>query len=324
MRMIGNIPSDTDAERLSDYLVTLGVENMVEENAAGDAWLVWVEHDDHLDRGKAELEAFLQNPADPKYGEVVTERAESIRQEKEQAKEKRRARCVDFRTRWSEPQQWAAPLTLALVIVSCIVTMTTQLGTKMDPLGYRLSIDDYSKDQPVAEERPPRRGVGRGRVPPPAQWRTGLEGVRRGEVWRLVTPIFLHFGILNLIFNMFWIRDLAGMVELRLGTWRLAGIVVLATIIPNLAQYYWSGPQFGGVSAIIYALFAYVWIKQRYEPWLGLGVSDTTAIILTVFFFLSVLGGGMQAANFVGLLIGAATAYAPVGFRELKRKMEAK
>jgi GlpG protein len=321
--MIGTIPRGTEAERFSDYLVTLGIENMVEENAAGDAWLVWVEHDDHLDRGKVELEAFLKDPADTKYGEVVTERAESIRQEKEQTKEKRRARYIDFRTRWSEPQQWAAPMTLALVIVSCIVTMTTQLGTKMDPLGYRLSIDDYSKDQPLVEDRPQRRGVGRGRVAP-AAWRIGLEGVRRGEVWRLVTPIFLHFGILNLIFNMFWIRDLAGMVEMRMGTWRLAGIVLLATIIPNLAQYYWSGPQFGGVSAIIYALFAFVWIKQRYEPWLGLGVSDTMAIILAVFFCLSVLGGQMQAANVVGLLIGGAIAYAPIGIRELKRKMEAK
>ena len=63
--MIGTIPTDADAERFSDYLVTQQIGNMVEESAAGD-WSVWVENDDHLDRAKSELHAFLQNPADAK------------------------------------------------------------------------------------------------------------------------------------------------------------------------------------------------------------------------------------------------------------------
>src|SRR5687767_5018001 len=67
MRQIGSISSDHDAERFSDYLLTQGIGNMVEEGAGGGAWAVWVENDDHLDRGRSELEQFRANPADPRY-----------------------------------------------------------------------------------------------------------------------------------------------------------------------------------------------------------------------------------------------------------------
>ena len=81
MRMIGTIPNDTDAERFSDYLLTQQIGNMVEESAAGD-WAVWIENDDHIDRGKSELHAFLHHPMDPKYG-AATRAAEGIRKEQE-------------------------------------------------------------------------------------------------------------------------------------------------------------------------------------------------------------------------------------------------
>src|SRR5687768_13294697 len=66
MRQIGSINNDQDAERFSDYLLTQGIGNMVEEGAGG-TWLVWVENDDHLDRGRTELAQFQANPADPRY-----------------------------------------------------------------------------------------------------------------------------------------------------------------------------------------------------------------------------------------------------------------
>jgi GlpG protein len=151
-----------------------------------------------------------------------------------------------------------------------------------------------------------------------------LVAIRRGQVWRLVTPIFLHFGILHLVFNMFWLRDLGGMIELRRGTWRLALIVLAAAVIPNLAQYFWAGPFFGGMSGVVYALFGYVWIKGRYEPHLGLGVSQETAFIMLAWLVLCMtgwVGDIANAAHVAGLVVGVVIAYLPIGVRRLQRGM---
>src|SRR5687768_12031038 len=110
MRQIGSINGDQDAERFSDYLLTQGIGNMVEEGADGGAWAVWVENDDHMDRGRAELARFQQNPADPRY--EAAGKAEKLRKQAEKAEQRRRKQFVDVRTRWAQPSQLARPVTI--------------------------------------------------------------------------------------------------------------------------------------------------------------------------------------------------------------------
>src|SRR5439155_4870026 len=66
------------------------------------------------------------------------------------------------------------------------------------------------------------------------RWTKGLEEVRRGEVWRLITPIFIHFNLLHIFFNMLWLRDLGTLIELRRGGKYLLLQVVLIGAISNL------------------------------------------------------------------------------------------
>jgi GlpG protein len=317
MRQIGNIDKDQDAERFSDYLVTQGIENMVEEMAAGGAWAVWVENDDHLDRGRAALEQFRANPADPRY--EAAGQAEKLRKQAEKAEKRRRQNFIDVRTRWSQPGQLAKPVTIALAVLSILASV---LGTKLGlvnelptPLENAMLIAPVT---PVDDNR--------------VTWE-GLDAVKHGQVWRLVTPIFLHFSILHLIFNMFWLFDLGSLVETRRGSVFLALMVVVTAAVSNIAEFYFDlsltkaglrqSPLFGGMSGINYALFGYAWIKGKYQPHLGIGVSQQTTTVLLFWLVLcmtSLVGPVANVAHVVGLLGGVAFAYVPFAFSRLLRR----
>jgi GlpG protein len=55
-----------------------------------------------------------------------------------------------------------------------------------------------------------------------------LSEIRHGEVWRLITPMFIHFGELHIFFNMLWLLDLGSMIEGRQSSWHM-GKVQLST-----------------------------------------------------------------------------------------------
>src|SRR5262249_19576251 len=51
--------------------------------------------------------------------------------------------------------------------------------------------------------------------------------IRAGEVWRLVTPIFLHGGLLHLLFNMLWLYQLGGQIETQESSRYIAVMVLV-------------------------------------------------------------------------------------------------
>src|SRR5213080_970690 len=163
MRMIGTIPHADAAERFSDYLVAQGVANMVEESSANGRWTVWIERDDDIERGKYELDAFLKNPGDVKYGALAA-KAPTIRKAQEKKQQRRRGHFVDVRTSWGQPRQWAAPVTLTLIALSVIVSVGTGsvgIGAKREALLDKLSFTSrdeqafaqWQVDHPTPEEQ---------------------------------------------------------------------------------------------------------------------------------------------------------------------------
>ena len=144
----------------------------------------------------------------------------------------------------------------------------------------------------------------------------GLEAVRRGEVWRLVTPIFLHFGPLHLLGNMMWLYYLGTVIEVRRGTLWLAVLVFGSAIVSNLGQYYIEGPSFfGGMSGVVYALFGYVWMKTIYHPMDGLFIDSRNVNLMLLWFVLCTTGAVGPIANGahgVGLVVGILLGLSPL------------
>lgn len=306
MRQIGTIQIERDANRFGAFLHTLGIDNTIDPSA--DAWAVWVANDDHLEKASAELSTFQTAPSDRRYDDALPT-AKALLATQQKAEGKRRGNFVDVRTASGRLQQWNAPITLALIGISIVVGLMTHVWeehriAEQPPLVNALQIapivivgNQYGWDD--------------------------LNSIKHGEVWRLVTPIFLHFGILHLMFNMFWLRDLGAMIETRRGTLFTILLVITVAIASNLGQYYWKGPQFGGMSGVVYGLFGYVWIKGRVDPMSGIGIRQETAAFMLIWLVACMtgfLGSIANTAHVVGLAVGVVFAYAPYLVRRVTRR----
>ena len=144
----------------------------------------------------------------------------------------------------------------------------------------------------------------------------GFHDILHGEIWRLVTPIFMHVNPIHIFFNMWWLASLGTMIEVRRGALRLLGLILIAAVFSNLGQYMWMERMdpgephiFEGMSGVVYALFGYIWMKSLYEPEQGLYMHPNTVNVMLLWLVLcmtGVVGPIANAAHFVGLMVGVA------------------
>jgi GlpG protein len=130
---------------------------------------------------------------------------------------------------------------------------------------------------------------------------------RSGQVWRLLTPIFIHFSFLHLLFNMLWLKDLGTIIEVRQGAGRLVLLVAILAVASNVGQYLVSGPNFGGMSGVVYGLLAYIWMRGKCDPFSGYFIHPQIFIMMMIWFFLcltGLLGNIANTAHAVGLVVG--------------------
>lgn len=93
-----------------------------------------------------------------------------------------------------------------------------------------------------------------------------FEEIKHGQIWRLLTPIFLHLSFLHILFNMMWFKDLGYILEYKLGRNFLLFFMIVTGIFSNVTQYLVAGPSFGGMSGVLYAMLGFVWIYHKLDP----------------------------------------------------------
>ncbi|TDO06208.1 MULTISPECIES: rhomboid family intramembrane serine protease [Halomonas] len=106
------------------------------------------------------------------------------------------------------------------------------------------------------------------------------DALASGQVWRLLSPAFLHFGWMHLIFNMLWLWYFGRQVEALQGSARMLALLLVAGIGANLAQYATGSVLFGGMSGVDFALLAYVWLMSRRAPRSGFFVPQMLVVFM--------------------------------------------
>src|SRR5262249_41855076 len=119
--------------------------------------------------------------------------------------------------------------------------------------------------------------------------------------------MFIHFGPLHLIFNMLWFYQLGSMIEARQSALFLFVFIAVSAALSNVAQYYYHGPLFGGMSGVVYALAGYVWIRGKYNRASGLYLDPQSVTYLLIWLavcYFNLVGPVANAAHVVGLVTG--------------------
>ncbi|WP_413484007.1 rhomboid family intramembrane serine protease GlpG [Morganella psychrotolerans] len=132
---------------------------------------------------------------------------------------------------------------------------------------------------------------------------------QQGELWRWVSPVFLHFSLTHILMNLALWWYLAGQVEKQMGSGRLFVITIVSALFSCWAQSLFSGSSFGGLSGVVFALIAYAWYTGVRNPSAGIylpGAMMAFSVLWLVIGYFD-LFGTMPIANMAhaaGLAIG--------------------
>ncbi|MCP4169261.1 MAG: rhomboid family intramembrane serine protease [Fuerstiella sp.] len=338
MRELTTLSNEAHARRLSAFLATEAVEAGFDEE--NDGWIIWVHNEDDRDTAEQILREFESDPDHERYAAAerkvkhVFREAERLQKQAEKQQDRLKKR--------SGGSWWHCyPATYIMIGLCVLVSLvcTDWNALKMGLWGPQLCNNPESRllqkmgvQTPLAipgddgtlipvnlpVPRFPKKNLTLGIVGNVLLAKTLLtiEAVsvtmKSGEVWRPITPIFIHYGLLHILFNMMWLRGMGMGIEFVRGTSRFVGLCLILAVTSNIGQLFWSGPFFGGMSGVVFGLIGYVWMKGRTQPTLGIGLPQQTVVFCFLWLFLCMTGAFGPVANaahlvgfIMGILIGA-------------------
>ncbi|RLA48470.1 MAG: rhomboid family intramembrane serine protease [Gammaproteobacteria bacterium] len=134
-----------------------------------------------------------------------------------------------------------------------------------------------------------------------------------GQYWRLVTPVFLHFGWLHIVFNSLWLWELGAKVERVMGSLNMVLLFLVIALVSNASQFIFGGAGiFGGMSGVVYGMLGFSWVAPLFQPQWCIQPAPTLMLFMVGWLvvcmvgLVQVLGFGAiaNAAHLGGLLCG--------------------
>lgn len=327
MRRIGTLKTSDEARRLLGYLQTESVDALIElagEPGQDGPWTVWVRDEVDVDEAKSAYQQYLESPKLDKFDVPLADlpsssnhgiqraRQDDRRREKDRVKSVRRRAASQALNQLDMPvsdaRQQTIPVVIGIIVISVAMSLVTNFSK---PVGNRVGTE--SLQQKVYRlssfvDRQQFQDTGG----------DSFASVRKGEVWRFVTPMFLHGDEFHLAFNMLWIYFLGSVIEKLHGSLFFAVLVVLTQLggmalqvgvpaedwVPRSLQ---GSPFVVGASGAVYGLFGFLLVR----PWIDDGYPINLVPINVVLMFAMLVAGIVEfvpnvanGAHLGGLLAG--------------------
>jgi len=252
---VKQLDTGVDLSDFSRWLNGQGVAHRITEESGHQ--VLWLENPEHATPVLAALARYLEEPG--------------LRA----AVEQQNRSPVFVGGRW-QPSPRHAPMVLGMILLAVVMVLLTAMGTNkmaaalmfVDPRHYDWSTLAGRLDALSAT-------------------------LTQGQIWRLLTPDFLHFSWSHILFNSVMLWFLGSQVEWFDGRGRLLVLFLGTSIFSNGLQYLVSGPLFGGLSGVVYGILGYCWLSQRRVPrfqfppalvtfsvvWMVIGFTPLTSIL---------------------------------------------
>ena len=145
--------------------------------------------------------------------------------------------------------------------------------------------------------------------------------VKNGEVFRLLTAMFLHAGIVHIFFNMYSLYIIGPRVENFYGKWKFLLIYILSGLSGSMLSVAMNGDVISvGASGAIFGLFgALIYMGYRHRGYLGAMVKSQIIPIVIYNLFLGLFLDGIDMWGHIGGLLGGLVASYVVGTIDNKK-----
>ena len=262
MRLIGSLKGEKEAFQFISFLQGEDIPSSCEATPENNEMFhIWVEHEDDIEKAIHWLDEFKKNPQDPRFDlqeHPIDTKGVAANQSDEQ-EEPLPIRAMRLRQRL-RPRM---PVTRFIVLVCALLyiwngyQMANLSKENEKPQFYTLTplMINLSYDIPSAGSREElsKELFSEDKIGDNV-W-DGLYGVvlgwpqskgeldapmfvqlREGEVWRLITPVFLHGSFLHILFNMLWLWMLGRQVEERTKKWQYISVSLIIGVVSNTLQ----------------------------------------------------------------------------------------
>lgn len=294
MRRIGFIDNAAEAERFCDFLVSQRIHATAEkEDDASARHAVWIKQEQQVDEARQLLDAFLASPGDSRFdaGKLAAEvRRKEAEENRKLLKNLRKVSSGSL-----NPMAGRTPVTFIAIGLCVLVGLLTGFGNPS------VRIDRTGREIPTLESRvyDAMTFVDRhDRVKPD----DAFVSIRKGEVWRVLTPALMHGNMGHLAMNMMGLFFLGSVIErLHGGGWLVAMLLVIA-VVANLVQVFWpetnnGGPNAVGSSGATYGLFGFFLMRKHFDPSYPVGLPPMFQLVGLGFLVLGVLMVVPNVAN---------------------------